>query len=87
MSLGNLEISICSESCVGIVDTGTSLMVGPPSEAKAINEAIGGTELLPGQGQYVVDCATIPSLPDLTLTINGKEYVLTGKDYILEVNI
>ena len=34
----------------------------------------------------MVDCNTIDSLPILTFTINGKQYPLSGKDYILQVN-
>lgn len=38
-----------------------------------------------GQGEAIVDCARIPELPDVTFTIAGKEFVLTGKDYVLKV--
>jgi len=85
LALGDEENIGCNGGCMGIVDTGSSLLVGPPSEVKAINKAIGGTEIIPGQGQYMVDCNTIDSLPILTFTINGKQYPLSGKDYILQV--
>merc|ERR1711923_494038 len=86
LALGDNSGLGCNGGCVGIVDTGSSLLVGPPEETNAINKAIGGTELLPGQGQYVVDCATIDSLPIVSFTIGGKAFELTGKDYILKVS-
>jgi len=76
----------CNGGCVGIVDTGSSLLVGPPEETNAINKAIGGNELVPGTGQYFVDCGTIDSLPTVTFTIGGKAFELTGRDYVLEVS-
>merc|ERR1711872_1111321 len=53
----------CDGGCVAIVDTGSSLLVGPKAETNAINKMIGGTEIIPGKGQFMVDCATIDSLP------------------------
>jgi len=75
----------CTEGCEAILDTGTSLLVGPKIEAKTINELIGGTEVLPGSGQYSVDCDTIDSLPSLTFTINGEDFTIDGSDYVLQV--
>ena len=43
LALGDQENIGCNGGCMGIVDTGSSLLVGPPSEVKAINKAIGGT--------------------------------------------
>lgn len=34
-------------------------------------------------GQYAVDCDTVPSLPDLTFTINGKDFPIKATDYIV----
>lgn len=36
-------------------------------------------------GQYTVDCATVPSLPDLTFNLGGKPYPLKSTDYILNL--
>jgi len=75
----------CDGGCVAIVDTGSSLLVGPKAETDAINKMIGGTEIIPGQGQFMVDCATIDSLPEVDFVIGGRTFTLSGKDYILQV--
>ena len=48
-------------------------------------QLIGGTEVLPGTGKYSIDCSKIDSLPSLTFTINGQDFVIDGKDYVLQV--
>jgi len=76
----------CKGGCVGIVDTGSSLLIGPKAEVDAINKKIGATEVIPGMGQFSVDCAKIATLPPVSFTIAGKTFTLAGKDYILQVN-
>jgi saccharopepsin len=65
------------------IDTGTSLCAVPTVTAEAINKRIGATKTW--NGQYTVDCARVPELPELKLKFGDREYVLTGEDYILKV--
>lgn len=61
----------------------TSLIALPTDLAEMINSQIGATKSW--NGQYTVECSKVPDLPDLALTFDGKDYVLKGTDYILEV--
>lgn len=36
-------------------------------------------------GQYTVDCAKLPTLPELSFSFGGKKYPLKGTDYVLQV--
>jgi len=83
LALGDTLNIGCNGGCMGIVDTGSSLLVGPPAETNKINEAIGGQFI--ANGQYAIDCNQIDSLPLLTFTIGGQKYELSGKDYVLQV--
>ncbi|PLW48875.1 hypothetical protein PCANC_07514 [Puccinia coronata f. sp. avenae] len=65
------------------IDTGTSLIALPTDTAEIINAEIGATKSW--SGQYTVDCSRIPELPDLTFNFGGKEFTITGEDYILQV--
>jgi hypothetical protein len=65
--------------------SGSSLLVGPTAQCNAINKLIGGVELLPGTGQYQIDCAVIDTLPEIDFVLGGQKFTLAGKDYVLQV--
>ncbi|OJT03765.1 Saccharopepsin [Trametes pubescens] len=79
--LGDEELEL--ENTGAAIDTGTSLIALPSDLAEMLNAQIGAKKSW--NGQYTVDCAKVPDLPDLTFFFNGKPYVLKGTDYVLEV--
>ena len=52
------------------------------SEVKKIAKAIGATANI--MGEYTIDCKLVDDLPDLIMTIAGKEYVIPGKDLVIQ---
>lgn len=82
VKLGEDEMPL--EDTGAAIDTGTSLIALPSEIAEIINKEIGATK--GWQGAYTVECDKIPSMPDLTLTMDGKPYTLTAKDYILQTS-
>ncbi|XP_054891629.1 napsin-A [Poeciliopsis prolifica] len=81
VDVGN-QLTLCKDSCQAIVDTGTSLIVGPAAEVRALNKAIGALPLL--MGEYMIDCKKIPTLPVVSFDIGGKVFNLTGEDYVMQ---
>ncbi|KAG9092194.1 Vacuolar protease A [Ceratobasidium sp. 370] len=81
VSLGDDTLEL--ENTGAAIDTGTSLIALPSDIAEMINTQIGAKKSW--NGQYTVDCNTVPSLPDLTFKFGGKPYVLKGTDYTLNV--
>jgi len=74
----------CQGGCKAIADTGTSLLAGPSSEIAKLNSQIGATKFI--GGEYLVDCSTLPKMPNVTFTIGGATFLLTPTDYVLKVS-
>lgn len=83
VDVGN-GLTLCKEGCEAIVDTGTSLMVGPVDEVRELQKAIGAVPLI--QGEYMIPCEKVSSLPEVTLKLGGKDYKLSAEDYTLKVS-
>lgn len=65
-----------------IIDSGTSLITGPSKEIRKLAKSVGAKKLI--TGQYVIDCDKTDSMPDVSFTIDGKVYSLTGKDTVMK---
>ncbi len=67
----------------GIVDSGTSLITGPRAEITKLAQAVGATANI--VGEYTIDCAKAPDLPEVVFTIGGTEYSIPGEKTIIQV--
>jgi len=66
-----------------IMDSGTSLIVGPFPDVHGIANQVGAI-FSPQDGLFLLDCITTTDLPNLNFELGGKTYSLTPDDYILQ---
>ncbi|XP_040111881.1 pregnancy-associated glycoprotein 2-like [Oryx dammah] len=76
----NGKVVGCSHGCQAIVDTGTSLLVGPTHLVTDILKLINPKPIM--DNQQILSCDVINSLPTLLLTINGIVYPVPPDYYI-----
>ena len=67
----------------GIVDSGTSLLVGPRKDVVQIAAAVGAKPNF--TGQYTIDCSMVDTIPDMIFTIQGMDFTVPGKTAVLEI--
>ncbi|NXX79789.1 CATEA protein, partial [Urocolius indicus] len=76
------RVTFCSHGCEAIVDSGTSLITGPSSQIRRLQQYIGAS---PAQtGEFLVDCRRLSSLPHISFTIGHHEYKLTAEQYVIK---
>lgn len=68
-----------------IVDSGTSLIVGPPDDVKNVATIEGATEVM--NGEYSVSCHTTMKDMQVTLGQDGHEVTLTVKGDDLRIKV
>jgi len=77
--IGNKTIELCQAGdCVGIMDTGTSLLGVPRQVMQQVNFLLART--LPNDPEDGVDCRDIDG-PDVVINVGGVELTLGPKDY------
>ncbi|NXS52840.1 CATEA protein, partial [Brachypteracias leptosomus] len=76
------RVEFCSHGCEAIVDSGTSLITGPSSQIRRLQEYIGASPS--HTGEFLVDCRRLSSLPHISFTIGHHEYKLTAEQYIIK---
>ncbi|XP_059738744.1 pregnancy-associated glycoprotein 15 isoform X1 [Bos taurus] len=75
------KVIACSGGCEAVVDTGVSMIKGPKTLVDNIQKLIGAT--LRGFKHYV-SCSAVDTLPSITFTINGINYRVPARAYILK---
>uniref|UniRef100_A0A670J4Q3 Peptidase A1 domain-containing protein n=1 Tax=Podarcis muralis TaxID=64176 RepID=A0A670J4Q3_PODMU len=87
--LVNSKKIACRDGCQAVLDTGTSLLLGPKSEINQIQQAIGKVRLTFADFLHTVhsfNCRNLRKMPNVVFVINGIQYPLTPQAYTRKDN-
>jgi len=78
IKVGGESTGACSwlTGCYMVVDTGTSVLAGPPSAMDKLTSKI---------GKVAEDCSNVQSLPTVTITMGGKDFELGPDFYVIRL--
>ncbi|CAL8282594.1 unnamed protein product [Merluccius merluccius] len=75
----NGQVVACNGGCQAIVDTGTSMIVGPQYDIANIASGVGANSQ---NGQYMVNCNSISQMPDVVFQIHGQQFSIPASAYV-----
>ncbi|VDQ07347.1 unnamed protein product [Trichobilharzia regenti] len=75
-------VGYCKETCIGLLDTGTSLISGSDESVDTINSRLGAK--LSGDGEYAFNCKDINLLLPIEFVFKKRSYILEAKNYVLK---
>ena len=82
MSLGEEDLQIKSK--VGIVDTGTSVLAAPSSEALIVMTKLSShSNCQVVQGTFTCKCRSLSEFPNITFHISEEHFYVEPKDYLM----
>lgn len=72
------------QNYMAIIDTTNQMIAGPKDEVKKLNEKIGASEV--AAGAYVLPDCNLTKLPNLVITIGGREFSLKPEQYVEKIS-
>uniref|UniRef100_A0A2K6KE49 Peptidase A1 domain-containing protein n=1 Tax=Rhinopithecus bieti TaxID=61621 RepID=A0A2K6KE49_RHIBE len=83
-AIGNQATGLCSEGCQAIADTRTFLLAVPQQYMGSFLQATGAQQAQ--NGDFVVHCSYIQSMPTITFIIGGAQFPLPPSAYVFNNN-
>ncbi|XP_037354330.1 pepsin B-like [Talpa occidentalis] len=83
-AIGYQATGWCNGGCQAIVDTGTFLLAVPQQYLNSFLQSTGAQQA--ENGDYVVNCNSIESMPTITFVISGSQFPLPPSVYVLNNN-
>jgi phytepsin len=85
--IGLCPISTKCHLCVMLIQQAQDLLQGNTSQAEIEKVLDSVCFALPSpDGESIVNCSLIPTLPNIDIVLNGKQFALTANDYVLQVS-